>query len=412
MSTSVASVVNHFPSAENGFTTTLASTITSGATTVPLNSVAGYTNGEIAVFVVDPEEASKKQTFTGTIDTSGVQVTDVVWTAGTNQVHSGGATVVDYATATHISMISKGILVGHNQAGHHRTLKDTNGNEWIEQVATASAVNQLKITNAATGNAPKVESAGDNTNIDLEIGGKGTGLIKLLGNLNINDKTLRGWDGWLDLSGYTIAYASATSFTVSGVNVTALFPAGAKIKLTQTTAKYFYVTSSSFSTNTTVNVLGGSDYSLANAAITSPFVSYKEAPQGFPQRFNYTPSFANTTLGDGSVAGTFSIGGGYQDFDAVFTLGSTSAVSNNPTVTFPTASPTLLASQPIGICNALDAGVVDCPGLLIWASTTTAIFAAMTTGGTYAQNTGYTSTIPISFGNGDKLFARGRVPLA
>lgn len=119
MSTSVASVVSHFPSAENGFTTTLSGTISSGATTVGLNSVSGYSNGEVAVFVVDPTDASKKQTFTGVIDTSGVQVTSVVWTAGTNQTHTAGSTVVDYATATHISMVSKGLLVEHKQTGAH-----------------------------------------------------------------------------------------------------------------------------------------------------------------------------------------------------------------------------------------------------------------------------------------------------
>ena len=121
MSTSVSSVVSHFPSAENGFTTTLASTVSAGATTVPLNSVAGFTNGEIVVFVVDPSNESKKQTFTGTIDTSGVQVTDVVWTAGTNVDHTAGATVVDYASATHISMMTKGILVHANQDGTLKT---------------------------------------------------------------------------------------------------------------------------------------------------------------------------------------------------------------------------------------------------------------------------------------------------
>lgn len=119
MSTSVASVVSFFPDAENGFQTTLASTISSGATTVPLNSVAGYTNGLPAVFIVDPSDPLKKQTFTGIIDTSGVQVTSVVWTAGTNQTHTAGATVGDFATATHIAMMSKGITVEHKQTGAH-----------------------------------------------------------------------------------------------------------------------------------------------------------------------------------------------------------------------------------------------------------------------------------------------------
>ena len=117
MSTSVSSVVSHFPSAENGFTTTLSSTISAGATTVGLNSLSGYTTGEVAVFVVAPSVTSEKQVFTGIVDTAGLQLTSVVWTSGTNQTHNAGTTVVDYATATHISMISKGLLVSHDQDG-------------------------------------------------------------------------------------------------------------------------------------------------------------------------------------------------------------------------------------------------------------------------------------------------------
>lgn len=150
MSTSVTSVVSHFPSAQNGFTTTLASTISSGATTVPLNSVAGYTNGQTAVFVVDPSDLTKKQTFTGIIDTAGVQITSVVWTAGTNQTHTGGATVVDYATATHISMITKGLLVQHTQAGAHSAI-----------TATSLAATGNLSTSAGTINAATVSSLQD-----------------------------------------------------------------------------------------------------------------------------------------------------------------------------------------------------------------------------------------------------------
>src|SRR3990167_4505589 len=119
MATTVSSVTSHFPSAENGFTTTTSGSVASGATSVGLNSVAGYANGEVFVGVIDPADTTKKQTFTGIVDTAGVQITGVVWTAGTNQVHSAGTTVVDYATATHISMISKGILVQHKQDGTH-----------------------------------------------------------------------------------------------------------------------------------------------------------------------------------------------------------------------------------------------------------------------------------------------------
>ena len=117
--TNVSSVTKHFPSAEEGFTTTLSSTISAGATTVGLNSLSGYTTGEVATFIVAPTVASEKQVFTGVVDTAGLQLTNVVWTTGTNQTHAAGTTVVDYATATHISQMSKGILEEHNQDGSH-----------------------------------------------------------------------------------------------------------------------------------------------------------------------------------------------------------------------------------------------------------------------------------------------------
>lgn len=102
------------------------------------------------------------------------------------------------------------------------------------------------------------------------------------------DTDLQG--GWISVSD-TLTYASASSFTVPG-DKTATFRFGARIKLTQTTAKYFVVKNVSFSSSTTVTVTGGDDYSLANAAITGPFVSYMDSPVGFPVFFNYTPTYS------------------------------------------------------------------------------------------------------------------------
>lgn len=59
------------------------------------------------------------------------------------------------------------------------SLDDTNGNEIIETPATASAVNHLKITNAATGNDALIDAVGDDTNVGIKIKGKGTGKVKL-----------------------------------------------------------------------------------------------------------------------------------------------------------------------------------------------------------------------------------------
>ena len=72
---------------------------------------------------------------------------------------------------------------------------------------------------------------------------------------------------------FTAAYASATSFTIAGVDVTSIYHAGRRIKLTATTPGTIFgtIASSSFSTNTTVNVTWDSG-SLANEAITHVYI--------------------------------------------------------------------------------------------------------------------------------------------
>lgn len=96
--------------------------------------------------------------------------------------------------------------------------------------------------------------------------------------------------GWIYDDMYTWTYASSTSFTVAGVDVTSQFRAGTKLALYQSgTIKYFVVNSSSFSTNTTVNVLGIGTYTLANVPIDRPAFSYAENPAGFSPGLAYVP---------------------------------------------------------------------------------------------------------------------------
>jgi len=58
---------------------------------------------------------------------------------------------------------------------------DENGLEQIKFATTASAVNELTATNAATGNAPSVSATGDDTNIDLNLTPKGIGRVTFNG---------------------------------------------------------------------------------------------------------------------------------------------------------------------------------------------------------------------------------------
>lgn len=119
MATDVSSAVKFFPKPQEGFTTTTSGSVSSGATSVGLSGTGNYTNGDVVVLIIEPGVSGKEQSFTGTVDTGGSQITGVKWTSGTNSAHSGGVTVVDYVAAAHIQLISTGLLVEHDQDGTH-----------------------------------------------------------------------------------------------------------------------------------------------------------------------------------------------------------------------------------------------------------------------------------------------------
>jgi len=70
----------------------------------------------------------------------------------------------------------------HTAAGQHEfsdgeTLDDDAGAELIKFSVAATAVNELTIGNAATGNAPSCAATGDDTNIGVELTPKGSGRV-------------------------------------------------------------------------------------------------------------------------------------------------------------------------------------------------------------------------------------------
>jgi hypothetical protein len=107
------------------------------------------------------------------------------------------------------------------------------------------------------------------------------------------------WVEYGDGSGaYTAAYASATSFTIAGVDVTSFYHAGRRIKLIAPTPGTIFgtISSSSFSTNTTINVTWDSG-SLSNEAITNVYVAaLSKTNSSIPEGV-----IATATLADGSV---------------------------------------------------------------------------------------------------------------
>jgi hypothetical protein len=107
------------------------------------------------------------------------------------------------------------------------------------------------------------------------------------------------WVEYGDGSGaFTATYVSSTSFTIDGVDVTAIYHAGRRIKLTAATPGTIYgtVSSTSFSTNTTVNVTWDSG-SLSSEAITNVYIgALSKTNNSIP-----TGIIATATLADGSV---------------------------------------------------------------------------------------------------------------
>jgi hypothetical protein len=117
-----------------------------------------------------------------------------------------------------------------------------------------------------------------------------------IGTLESSATSQAGWVTVTDTWTYASADDPTFTFTISG-DKTAVLSAGMKIKLTQTSAKYFIITNVTYGApNTTVTVYGGTDYDLTNATITSPYYSTARAPQGFP----LSPSKWTVTVSDAS----------------------------------------------------------------------------------------------------------------
>jgi hypothetical protein len=71
-------------------------------------------------------------------------------------------------------------------------IADANGNEQIVFQTTASAVNHIELTNAATGNSAAINAVGGDAAVSLAIAAKGTGSLTLNSKLNYQTETLTG----------------------------------------------------------------------------------------------------------------------------------------------------------------------------------------------------------------------------
>lgn len=370
-----------YPTSKNAVQKTLDAALLTGVTAaVTLNSVVGIQN-KAGVFVVDRVDSngtatpSKREyiSFTGVSGSTLTTLTRNADGGGSDQDHAVGAIVEFVSDVLQEQAIIDGLLETITTAGALDTtkvvdlttaqtltnktltspkigtnIKDTNGNELITLTATGSAVNEVTLANGATGTGPTLTASGDDTNIDLNLLTKGTGVVNVKatasngsevrvfedtdngtnyvglkapdtlsasktytlpsadgtsgqalvtnGSGTLSFATAGSTDGWTSTSD-SWSYASATTITVPS-GAASLYKKGDKLKFTQTTVKYFYITTVA---DTLLTVTGGSDYTVANAAISAISYSHVANPIGFPDYFNTTAiSFSTTYLDDGA----------------------------------------------------------------------------------------------------------------
>lgn len=98
----------------------------------------------------------------------------------------------------------------------------------------------------------------------------------------------------------TWTYVSATSFKITGVDVSTKYKKGTRLKFTQTTVKYGVVVDVSFATDTTVTILLNTDYVLVASTISDNFYSYQLSPQGYPDWFAISAPTSWTGIDNGA----------------------------------------------------------------------------------------------------------------
>lgn len=211
------------------------------------------------------------------------------------------------------------------------------------------------------------------------------------------------FDGWIAVSD-TWTYASATTVTVPS-DATTKYSVGDKVKFTNSGAKYFYITAVGA---TTLTLNGGSDYTVANAAITVPYYSKSTTPLAFPQWFNYTPTWTNLTVSGSTVAARFAMHGKTVIFRTKVTLGGGNVPSGSVSFTTPTTIASgYSAGTAFGQAYYEDTGTSQTVGKVEYGTTTTAVLIVDVASGTYLSRAALSSTVPHVWANTDIISSVG-----
>ena len=233
---------------------------TSGAFTLALNQVGGTS----AIF--------------GATD----KTTKLVYLDGTNANDLGLVNLTNPVTLTNKTLTTPTLT-----APIINEIDDSNGNEEIIFTTTASAVNELTVANAATGNNPNVTASGGDTNVGINLTPKGTGAVTFNGTgkiqaikekVTVTAVATTGTTNF-DFLTQAVLYHTTTAtgaFTInlrgsSSTSLTNMLSVGESVTgaflNTNTTFFVSTITIDGSSTNVTLEYQGGSAPTSGNAGI-------------------------------------------------------------------------------------------------------------------------------------------------
>lgn len=119
------------------------------------------------------------------------------------------------------------------------------------------------------------------------------------------------------------------------------------------------------------------------------------------------PTYANITVGNGTVTAKYAQIGKLVHCRWVLALGTTSSIGTGPTISLPvTATNPGAALMILGQAWFEDSGVGNGAGVIYNTSTTTVGFLAMQANATYTTYATVTNTVPVTLGSGDYLTAK------
>ena len=339
------------------------------AAAIALNKLAALTASEIVIsdasgFMVSAAVA----TYPSLTELTYVKgVTSAIQTqinaALTNPMTTGGDIIYGGASGvpTRLANGSAGKVLQSNGTTLAPSWETPAGGGAVATDAIWDALGDLAVGTGA--NTAAKLTVGANDTVLVAASGEATGLkwSATLAGLTLTSPTIntptiatpviRNYDGWIDAN-ETWTYASASTITVPS-GAASKYAVGDRIKWTQTTVKYGVIVAVA---DTLLTIAVNTDYVVANAAISANYYSHAESPLGYPDWFNFTPSWGGftATVPSGGTVMKYAIKGRTCFF---YLAPTTPGTSNATTLTFTVPVAPVSGNYLLGWFGVTDNGV-------------------------------------------------------